>query len=209
MTERPTASASRCNHAPLLVVLTGPSGVGKDAVLSSLADRGVKFHRAVTATTRMPRAQEQDGRDYRFVSEGEFLAMLHRGDLLEYARVYGYYYGVPKAPVRQALARGEDVLVRTDVQGATTIKTTVPQAVTIFIAPASLDELKLRLLERRTESEETLSRRLAEAEQEMKRASAFDYTVVNRQGRLDETVEQVESILMRERCDPTREPIHL
>ena len=144
----------------LLVVISGPSGVGKDSVLARLKGRGGR-HVAVTATTRRRRAGEVDGRDYHFVTRRRFAEMEAAGEFLENAFVYGHRSGVPRAEVRDALARGQDVLMRTDIQGVATIKAAVPQAVTIFLAPASLAELEERLRRRGTDSEEQLRLRLA------------------------------------------------
>lgn len=194
---------------PLLVLLSGPSGVGKDALLSRLKGGGRAFQLVVTATTRPRRARERDGREYRFLTEAEFRGLEERGELLEHATVYGHRYGVPRGPVREALARGRDVVVRTDVQGAATIKGLIPQAVLIFLAPASWGELEGRLRRRRTEGEEELKRRLALARQEMARLPLFDYVVLNREGHLEAAVAQVEAIIAAERGRPGRGPIAL
>ena len=189
---------------PLLVVISGPSGVGKDAVLDVLKARGRPYHFAVTATTRPPRGVEMDNRDYFFLTPHRFEEMAATGELLEHALVYGHRYGVPKGPVRQALAGGRDVLMRTDVQGAASIKGAVPQAVTVFLTPGSLSELEERLRRRATDSEETLRRRLAVARREMDAAGHFDYIVVNAEGRLEEAADEVERIIAAERARPER-----
>ena len=191
---------------PLLVVISGPSGVGKDAVLDVLKSRGRPYHFAVTATTRAKRGAEMDSRDYYFVSPDRFEEMAATGELLEHALVYGHRYGVPKGPVRQALAGGRDVLMRTDIQGAATIKGAIPQAVTIFLAPASLADLEERLRRRATDSQETVRLRLATARREMDAAGHFDYVVVNAEGRLEEAADQVERIIATERTRSEREP---
>jgi guanylate kinase len=197
---------------PLLVVISGPSGVGKDALLACLKARGGNYHVAVTATTRPRRPQEVDGRHQHFLTPQRFEAMLAAGEFLENALVYGYRYGVPKSEVRDALARGQDVLVRTDVQGAATIKGAVPQAVTIFLAPSSpsagsgqaLAELEERLRRRGLDSEEQLRLRLAKARLELDAAGHFDHVVVNAEGKLDEAVAQVERIIAAEKARPER-----
>ncbi len=191
---------------PLLVVISGPSGVGKDALLAALKARGRPYHFAITATTRPRRGDEMDGRDYYFVTPDRFEEMAAGGELLEHALVYGHRYGVPKAPVREALASGRDVLLRTDVQGAATIKGAVPQAVTIFLAPASLSELEERLRRRATDSEDTLRLRLGVARREMDAAGHFDHVVVNAEGRLEEAADRVERIIATERQRPERTP---
>jgi len=130
--------------------------------------------------------------------------MAAAGELMEHALVYGHRYGVPKGPVREALASGRDVLMRTDIQGVATIKGAVPEAVTIFLAPASLSDLEERLRRRATDSEETLRRRLAVAQREMDAAGHFDYIVVNAEGHLEEAADQVERIIAAERARPGR-----
>jgi len=189
---------------PLLVVISGSSGVGKDALLAVIKARGRPYHFAVTATTRPRRGDEIDGRDYYFLTPDRFEQMATAGELLENALVYGHRYGVPRAPLREALASGRDVLMRTDVQGAATIKGAIPQAVTIFLAPASLADLEERLRRRATDSEETLRRRLAVARREMDAAGHFDHIVVNAEGHLEEAADQVERIITAERERPER-----
>jgi len=147
--------------------------------------------------------------DYLFLTEEEFRRLQEGGGLLEHAVVYGHHYGVPKAPVREALAQGRDVIVRTDVQGAATIRGLAPQAVLIFLAPASWEELRGRLQRRHTEDEAELERRLTIAREELARLSLFDYVVVNREGHLEEAVAQVEAIIIAERCRVGRTPIRL
>ena len=186
------------------MVISGPSGVGKDAVLDVLKSRGRPYHFAITATTRPRRGAEMDSRDYYFVSPDRFEEMAATGELLEHALVYGHRYGVPKGPVRQALVGGRDVLMRTDIQGAATIKGAIPQAVTIFLAPASLADLEERLRRRATDSQETVRLRLATARREMDAAGHFDYVVVNAEGRLEEAADQVERIIATERTRSER-----
>lgn len=189
---------------PLLVVISGSSGVGKDALLAVIKARGRPYHFAITATTRPRRGDEVDGRDYYFLTPDRFEQMATAGELLENALVYGHRYGVPRAPLREALASGRDVLMRTDVQGAATIKGAIPQAITIFLAPASLADLEERLRRRATDSEETLRRRLAVARREMDAAGHFDHIVVNAEGHLEEAADQVELIITAERERPER-----
>ena len=184
---------------PLLVVISGPSGVGKDATLQMLKQANYPFYFVVTATTRPQRASEIDGVDYHFVSVGEFAEMIDGGELLEYAVVYGDYKGIPKKHVRQALASGRDVIMRIDVQGAATIRQLVPNAVTIFLTAESEEELIRRLEERKTEDTGKLKMRIATARQEIKRIVEFDYVVMNRVDRLEETVGHVLSIMAAEK----------
>ena len=185
---------------PLLVVISGPSGVGKDAVRKRMQERGCPFHFVVTATDRPQRPGEVHGKDYFFVSTAEFDRMLAEDELLEHTMVYGQHKGVPKAHVRQALASGQDVLMRVDVQGAATIRRLVPDAVLIFLMPSSEEELVHRLRRRRTESPEALQMRIALAREELKWLPEFDYVVVNRESRLDDTVDQIMAIITAEKC---------
>lgn len=184
---------------PLLVVLSGPSGAGKDAILTRMRELGRPYHFVITATTRPKRPQERDGIDYFFLSPEEFERIRASEGFLEWAQVYGYYYGVPREQVRQALAEGRDVLMRVDVQGAATLRKLVPQAVFIFITPPTLEELERRLRQRGADSPEALERRLQTARQEMQCLPNFDYLVINENGRLDEAVATVEAIIAAEK----------
>ena len=184
---------------PLLIVLSGPSGVGKDAVLTRMRQQGKPYHFVVTATTRPIRPSEFEGRDYMFVDEHAFREMIEAGDLLEWAEVYGNLYGVPKSQIVDALGGGRDVIVKPDVQGAATIREKAPEALFIFQAPPNMQELEDRLSQRMTESPVALQRRLDTARQEMAEASRFDYVVVNHDGRMDEAVAEISAIIDRER----------
>lgn len=183
---------------PMLVVLSGPSGVGKDTLLNCLKTRGYDFAFVVTMTTRPRRPAEVEGVDYMFVSKGEFADLMQSDGLLEHSIVYGDYKGIPKSQVRTAFASGKDVLMRIDVQGAAKIRKLVPGVVTIFIAPESEDELVRRLRERATDSEGALKIRIATAREEMKRRNEFDYLVVNRAGCQDLAVSQIVAIITAE-----------
>jgi guanylate kinase len=194
---------------PMLVVISGPSGVGKDAVLQLMKQQEYPFYFVVTATTRPRRPVEVDGLDYHFVSVGEFAEMIEQGELLEYAVVYGDYKGIPKKHVRAALASGRDVIMRIDVQGAATIRRLVPNAVTIFITAESEDELVRRLLERKTEDPGQLKMRIVTARNELTRAHEFDYIVVNRSQRLQDTVDKVLAIITAEKCRADWKPVEL
>ena len=184
---------------PLLVVLSGPSGVGKDSILMRMRDIGFPFHFVVTATSRPMRPGERDGYDYHFVGEDRFKAMIEHEELLEWAEVYGHYKGIPRSEVRQALESGRDVILRIDVQGAATIKRLAPDAVFIFLAPGSFDELRNRLQWRRTESADQMEQRLDMARHEMESVAEFDYVVINREDRLDDAVGQIRAIIMAEK----------
>src|SRR5512145_1527519 len=183
---------------PLLIVISGPSGVGKDSVVQRMKERGFPFHFVVTATTRGRRENEVHGRDYWFVSKDEFARMIEENELIEYAIVYGDYKGIPKTQVREALASGQDVVMRLDVQGAETVRKLAPEALLIFITCESEDELERRLRERKTESADSLSLRIATARKELQRIEAFDYVVVNHDFQLDDTVEKVRAIISAE-----------
>lgn len=198
-------------HAPrpLLVVVSGPSGAGKDATIQRMRESGYPCHFVVTATTRARRPNEVDGVDYHFLSQDAFCDLIARGELLEHALVYGQYKGIPKAGVRAALASGQDVVMRVDVQGAATVRQLVPQAVTIFLTAESEEALTERLRRRRTEDELQLSQRIETARAELRRAGEFKYRVVNRDCALDDTVEKVIAIMKAEKCRIDWQPVIL
>ena len=184
----------------LLVVISGPSGVGKDSVLRGLKERGLPFRFVPTMNTRPRRPDEVDGVDYYFVTTEEFVTLLEQGELLEHAVVYGDYKGIPKKPIREALQSGQDVVLRVDVQGAATLKRLVPEAVYIFLTALDEEELVARLAKRKTESPESLRIRIATAREELKRIPEFDYVVVNHDDRLKEAVQDVIGIIRAEHC---------
>ena len=185
---------------PLLVVLSGPSGVGKDAALDALKllDRPWRF--VVTATTRPQRPGEQDGVDYIFLETAAFLKMKERDDLFESAQVYDYWYGVPRNQVRQGLQDGKDVILKVDVQGADTVRELAPDALFIFMIPSSFDELRSRLTKRMTEKPSEIDLRLSIAQSELGRVGEFDYRVVNREGQLEQAVAEIDAIITAEKC---------
>lgn len=183
---------------PLLVVISGPSGVGKDTVIQRMKERRLGFHFVVTATTRRQRNGERQGVDYFFVSHDEFAEMIEHGELLEYAIVYNDYKGIPKEQVRQALASNKDVVMRVDVQGAATVRELSPEAVLIFLTTQTEAELERRLRSRKTETPEGLKLRIATARQELKRIREFDYVVVNHENHLDDTVDTILAIITAE-----------
>ena len=184
---------------PLLVILSGPSGVGKDAALMRMRELGFPFHFVVTATDRPRRPGEIPGVDYHFLDTDEFQRMIRDNEFLEWAEVYGQLKGIPKFEIREALRTGKDVIMRIDVQGADTIRQIAPEAILIFIIPANFEELRTRLQWRRTDSPEQLERRLETAQLELQRIGDFDYIVVNGEARLDEAVGQIRSIIRAEK----------
>lgn len=190
----------RKGSQPSLIVLSGPSGVGKDAVLARMKKLGRPLHYVVTATTRPRRVKEKNGIDYYFLSQEEFQQRIDKGQLLEWAKVYGNYYGVPKVEISQALSKRIDAIVKVDVQGATTIKKILPQAVFIFLMPPSMEELERRLKQRRSESSMDLALRLEKASEEIKSLPLFDYVITSHQGRLDDIISQIEAIVAAEKC---------
>lgn len=183
---------------PLLIVISGPSGVGKDTVIQRMQERNLPFQFVVTATTRPPRPGEVHGKDYFFYSNAEFTAMIKRGELLEHAIVYNDYKGIPKAQVKDALASGKDVVMRLDVQGAETIRKLCPDTLTIFLSPQDETEMVDRLHLRKTETPEEIKIRITTAQQEMTHLKSFDYVVINREFHLDETVDTIISIIIAE-----------
>ncbi|MCK4832849.1 MAG: guanylate kinase [Anaerolineales bacterium] len=183
---------------PLLIVISGPSGVGKDTILQHLKKRRVPFHFVVTAASRPARPGEVNGTDYHFVSAAEFTRMIEDDELLEYALVYGEYKGVPIDQVRQAFSSGKDVIMRLDVQGAARIRQLAPEAVLVFIVAGSEEELVQRLRARRTEKPDAINTRVATARQELQRIGEFDYCVVNPQGNVDAAVDGILAIINAE-----------
>ncbi|WP_322800194.1 guanylate kinase [Thermoflexus sp.] len=185
---------------PLVVVISGPSGAGKDSLIRRMKELNVPFHFVVTATSRPPRPDEVDGVDYHFLSREQFEAGIQAGEFLEYAIVYGDYKGIPRWEIENALASGKDVILRVDVQGAATLRRLIPDAVFIFVIPASREELIERLRARGTETTESIARRLQAVEEELKHWAEFDYVVVNRDQRLDEAVNDILAIIRAEHC---------
>ncbi len=199
-----------CPDYPLLLVLSGPSGVGKDTVARMLIERRPEsFYFVVTATTRPPRDNERHGVDYIFVSFDEFAHMIEAGELLEYAVVYNDYKGIPKQQIRDALASGRDVILRVDVQGAATVRRLVPNAVSVFLTTRSEHGLVSRLRQRKQDTAEGMALRTATARQEMKRVQEFDYCVVNPEGRPEIAVDHVLSIIDAAHCRIDQRPVVL
>lgn len=192
---------------PLLAVISGPSGVGKDALMSALL-AGDEFARPVTMTTRPPRPGEVDGVHYLFASSEAFEAAIRSGELVEHAEVHGRFYGTPRAQLRAALGSGRDVLLQVDVQGALAIREAIAGARLLFIAPESLDQIEQRLRERGTDPAE-LTRRLASARAELEQQAAFDAVIVNVEGDLAGTVAAVRAWVARERARPGRRAVEV
>jgi guanylate kinase len=183
------------NPNPLLIVISGPSGGGKDAALLRMKERGLPFHFVVTVTTRPRRVGEVHGQDYWFVSKDEFARMIEADEFMEYAMVYGDYKGIPKKEVRDALASGKDAVLRLDVQGAETIRKLAPEALLIFLTAESEDALVHRLETRKTETAEELKLRIATARKELQRIGAFDYFIINYEDCLNDAVDTIRAII--------------
>ena len=199
-------------HSPtrsLLIVLSGPSGAGKDAILTRMKELGYPLEYITTVTTRPQRAGERDNVDYHFISTERFQEMISRKELLEWANVYGNWYGVPKEAVKQALDKGQDVIVKVDIQGAATMKKILPHAVFVFLVPPSMEELAIRLKQRHTESAFDLALRAKTAEEEIKQLPLFDYIVVNRQDEIALAVSDIKAIITAEKCRVTLREITL
>lgn len=200
-----TAAKNAKSTRPLVVVISGPSGVGKDTLIERMSELGRNHHFTVTATTRSPRPGERDGVNHQFLERDEFINMIAKDKLLEWAEVYGNYYGVPKQQVRDALARGQHVLIRVDVQGARRLRQLLPEALQIFVMPPSIKVLRSRLKARGVNTEEDMEIRLDAASREVDESEEFDYCVVNEEGRLDDAVRQVTGIFEKEsRREPPR-----
>ena len=195
--------------APLVVVLSGPSGAGKDSVLAAALRRDDRLARVVTAKTRAPRPGERDGVHQIFLSDQQFDDLLARDGLLEHATVYGHRSGVPRDQVERLLAEGKTVVLRTDVQGARTLRAKIPEALLIFLTVPDLDDLERRLRARAADDEAAMRRRLAIASEEMAEAVRFDYVIVNGEGGLDVAVDEMLAVIDGERARPGRLPPRL
>ncbi len=206
----PSDNTFPCNSYPVLVLISGPSAVGKDTIARGvIAKRPDEFYFVVTATTREPRDGEVDGYDYTFVSHDEFARMIEHDELLEYAVVYNDYKGVPKKQIIDALASGKNVIMRVDVQGAATVRELLPDVITVFLVAPTEEELIGRLTDRKSETAEGINLRVATARKEMGRLAEFDYCVVNAEGEQDWAIEQVLSIVDAARCSVKQKPIVL
>lgn len=205
----PEVNFNILDHKPLMIIISGPSGVGKDSVLRALKKSHLPIYHVITANTRTPRPDEQEGIDYFFVSRQEFERMIANDELIEYSRVYDDYKGVPKSQIREALASGKDVVLRLDVQGAEKIKKLYPEAILIFIIPANQAEWHQRLGGRRHDQERDMDTRIATVKDELKSAGNFDYIVVNAQGKLDQAVQTIGSIITAEHHKPKTRSIKI
>ncbi len=190
------------NSGPLLLVISGPSGAGKDSVLECLQSRGVEFHRAITAVTRAPRPNEVHGTHHYFLTADEFERWEAEGKFLETATVYGHRYGTPLQEVRAAMDRGEDVVLRVDVQGAATVRRRIPESIHIFIGVPglSLETFRQRRDQRGVETPAERSRRDSLLRDELTAIPRFDYLVMNETGAIDRAVDQVIAIITAEKC---------
>ncbi len=185
----------------LLVIISGPSGVGKDTIIDALRARPREkdYHYVVTCTTRAPRPGEVDGVAYHFVSVGRFLQMRDAGELLEATEVHGKWYGTPRTEVAAALVSGHDVILKIDVQGAQVVKERVSDALLVFVVPPSLEALFQRLKARATESADELETRQRNAAIELARQDDYDYVVVNETGQVQRTAARIDEIIAAER----------
>ncbi len=197
MTEELFTSQLHKKH-PLLIVISGPSGIGKDTIVQALQQRNPSFHFVITCASRDPRPGEVNGVDYIFVSKERFEEMIAEDELIEYALVYHEYKGVPRQHVIDALNSGSDVIMRLDVQGAARIRSLFPEAVLVFLAPENDEEWIKRLQNRKTETAEKLKLRIATAKDELRYLDIFDYFVVNARDQIDQTVECILSIIQAE-----------
>lgn len=188
----------RAEPVPLLFVISGHSGAGKDTVIQHMRERNIPIQFVITATTREPRDHERDGIDYFFISHDEFARMIENDELIEYAIVYKDYKGVPRNQVDDALQSGKDVVLRVDVQGAATIRKLYPNSILIFLTAKDEAEFTQRLIDRKSETPEGLKLRIAMARKEMKEIKNFDYLVVNQNSKLDTTVDIIQSIIEAE-----------
>ncbi|CAN5707514.1 guanylate kinase [soil metagenome] len=202
MTDEASSAAVLVEGRPgaMIVIISGPSGVGKDTILRSLKSISAQpeRHFVVTYKTRAPRDSEVDGVDYQFVSNAEFERLMRAGRLLESAEVHGYWSGTPRDQVEQALAAGRDAILKIDVQGADMVKRMVPAALRIFVAPPSAEDLTARLTGRGTETPADLARRRSDADGEMQRRSEYDYVVVNETDQAEQTALEIDGIIRHE-----------
>ncbi|WP_204487360.1 guanylate kinase [Caldicoprobacter guelmensis] len=182
----------------LLIVVSGPSGAGKGTICNAYLERNPHAVLSVSVTTRKPRAGEKEGVNYFFRDKETFLKMVENGEFLEYAEVYGNYYGTPKKFVEEKLADGRDVILEIDIQGALQVKERFPEAVFIFVIPPSMEELKRRIVKRGTEDAETIYKRFQSAYEELNYISRYNYVILN--DTVESAVAKLEAIVLAEKC---------
>lgn len=199
----------RSNNTPRIFIISGPSGVGKDTVIEELRNVFTQAQYVVTATTRPKREGERDGVHYVFLSEEEFLSRIEKKDFIENALVYDNHYGVPRSPIIEGLEQDRDVIIKVDVKGAATLRRLIPNTISIFLAPESMEALLTRLRDRKTDDPEVLMKRFKTASTELNDVRHFDYVVFNEAGKLDGAVEQICAIVNVERSRVNRPEIHV
>ena len=209
MTNKPSLPGNSSSTNPLVLVISGPSGVGKDAILNRMKERNYPFTFITTVTTRKRRISEKDGIDYHFISPDDYQTILVKNGFLESAQVYGNWYGVPKEPVKAALAQGKDTIIKVDIQGAANIKKVLPEAVFVFILAPSMEELSKRLCQRQSETSADLELRLKTAEKELEEISKFDYAVMNPCDDVESAISDLMSIVRAEKCRTNPHHINL
>lgn len=190
------------NIKGLLLVISGPSGTGKGTICKALVEKNPSIKLSVSATTRLPRNGEVEGKNYFFKSKEEFLKMVDEGGFLEYASIYDNYYGTPKEAILNSLENGEDVILEIEMQGAMQVKRAFPEAVLVFILPPSLQELKSRIVGRGTETLEQIEKRMSSSLDEIRLLDKYTYFVFN--NTVDESVDRVESIIKAEKSSVQR-----
>ncbi|MBH52269.1 MAG: guanylate kinase [Chloroflexi bacterium] len=198
-TDNPYSIENIKKNNKLLLVISGPSGVGKDAIVNRLTSIDLSITTIVTATTRKRRPYEQEGKHYIFLKDNEFEKKVQNNEFLEWAQVYQHKYGVLIKEVNKGFERSDLIVIKTDIQGAKTIKQKLPESVLIFLNPTSFRNLESHLLKRETESRVNIAQRLKEAKKELEGSSIFDYKIENKEGMLNETLLQLEAIISIER----------
>lgn len=199
----------RSKDAPRIYIISGPSGVGKDTVIDQLRETFPNAQYVVTATTRPKRVGEVDGLHYQFMTKEDFVAGIAADAFIENALVYDNHYGVPKAPILTGLAENRDVIIKVDVKGAATLRRLIPNTISIFLAPESMEALLTRLRDRKTDDPDVLMKRFRTASQELEEVKHFDYVVFNEDEQLDSAVTAIVNIVRVERCKVTRPEIVL